>query len=108
MRHFTKQIIKADLAQLKPRKQSLYPTIEQNAQAILSEVSTLYVGNINEAADERVLARIFCRFGPISQIRLMLPRDTDQQRSLCCFVRFQSFAPAYLAKLKLHEQPLYG
>lgn len=53
----------------------LQDSIKNNADAVLHEVSTLYIGNLNETIDEEILAKVFGKFGTIKQIKLMLPRS---------------------------------
>ena len=69
-------------------------------------MSVLYVGNISEDVTEDVLAKVFGRFGKLTQIRLMLPKRDDKH--ICSFIKFSHFQGAYLAKQYLNERKLYG
>jgi len=78
MRHYTQTVkIDAALSKMKQKQTQtlLHESIKDMAELILSEVSTLYVGNINEAVTEEVLAKVFGKFGNVCHIKLMFPRS---------------------------------
>lgn len=98
MRHFT--ALKLDALQSLKDKQSqdtaICPEIVRNQAKMMEEMSVLYVGNISEDVTEDILAKVFGRFGKITQIRLMLPKRDDKH--ICSFIKFSHFQGAYLAK----------
>jgi len=108
MRHFT--ALKLDALQsLKDKKSqdtAICPEILKNQAKIMEEMSVLYVGNISEDVTEDILAKVFGRFGKLTQIRLMLPKRDDKH--ICSFIKFSHFQGAYLAKQYLNERKLYG
>ena len=69
----------------------------------------MYVGNLHEAITEVTLAKIFGRFGPLLQVKLMLPRNEAEiaRKKLCAFVTFECFSAAYLAKRNLNEKKIF-
>ena len=107
MRHFTNTTLKQQgviesLQQHSQKSDELHPAVKAHANDILKEFATLYVGNLSEACTEEILAKVFGRFGLLVQIKVMWPwqdnHSGDQMKNVCAFIKYDSFAPAYLAK----------
>jgi U2-associated protein SR140 len=68
------------------------------------------VGNLSPEVTEKMLLRIFSKFGEVESVKLMLPRNQEerQRRRNCAFIKYASYEPAYLAKEALKEQHICG
>ena len=54
--------------------------IQQNATALLSLVSLLYIGNLSPDVTEEILTKVFNKFGEVQSVKLMLPRNEEERR----------------------------
>jgi hypothetical protein len=78
MRHFTSSGISClSLSSLKDKNviQEASETIRSDWKRVTREVNILHVGNLAETVTEGVLTKVFGRFGPLKQVKLMLPRN---------------------------------
>ena len=84
--------------------------IADNADYLMKQVTSLYVGNLSVDVTEEKLAKIFCRFGEIESVKLMLPRNEEDRKKkrLCAFIKFYKYESAFLAKEMMNEQLLEG
>lgn len=86
------------------------PVIASNIKALMALVNNLYVGNLAPEVTEEVLARIYCRYGELEQIKVMQPRNEEERKRKrnCAFIKFYKYESAYLAKEELGEKFLFG
>lgn len=71
----------------------------------MQQVTSLYVGNLAADVNEETLARVFCKFGEIESVKLMLPRNEEDRKRKrnCGFIKFYKYESAFLAKEALNE-----
>ena len=49
--------------------------MQERAPELLTLVSNLYIGNLSPEVTEKMLLRIFSKFGEVESVKLMLPRN---------------------------------
>jgi U2-associated protein SR140 len=82
--------------------------IQERAEELLNIVSNLYIGNLSPDVTEQILLKVFNKYGEVQSVKLMLPRNIDDKRRNCAFIKFASYEPAFLAKEALKEQHICG
>ena len=92
------------LKQSSQKQEVLCHKIENSFDVFYAEFAILYLGNLSEKCTEMTIAKSFSRFGVIVSIKMIPARaEQEKHKNMSAFLRFDTFAAAYLAKTGMHE-----
>eukprot|EP00347_Sterkiella_histriomuscorum_P020531 403337449 len=104
----------SDKQQSQPQKSfnplEISQIVADNADYLMQQVTNIYVGNLSSEVTEETLAKVFCKFGEIESVKIMLPRNEEDRKKKrnCGFIKFYKYESAFLAKEAMNEHLLDG
>ncbi|XP_072911451.1 uncharacterized protein [Hemitrygon akajei] len=90
-----------------PKEQTGNTRAERTRTSTMSEEGKLFIGGLNFETDEQALEEVFCKYGQISEVRVIKDRDTQTSRGFG-FITFENPGDAHDAMQAMNGKSLDG